>query len=702
VDQATPELSAIVVARDSGPDLLRSLRSVHREAERAGIAAELLLVDNASRDGMPQAAAAEIPGVRLLRNERNVGFGAGVNQGFRAARGRRVLLFNPDAELHDGALAPLMRVLDGDPDLAVAAPALWLPGGRLQDSARRFYDAGAILAQRTPWAGTSRGRRALRRHTMEAEKGALDGRSGAAGDPLRVDWVTGAAMLVDRDSVPAQGPFDERYFLYFEDVDLCRRLRAGGRGVAFVPSAQASHAWARGSRRHVPWNPLLWRHIQSGLLYALRWSHGWWRSRWWRVAALRGGAVLARAGLLAATAAALSFALALDWSLPLALLGTALLPVPRLSRVGRPPLPGLFSSWIRLLLAALIVGTLAAPGRDLLGLGAWAAAAAAALHVARHLGRAALRWSRRLGLGHTACLLAGDPDAAAALARALAEQPSEGLQAVGFVPLDAARPGGPTPRLPDWERVVEVAADLRAPAVLLAGSAEDLARMAGGVDALRRAGVDVAFAMTGPQELLQPHNPEQIAGLPVLGLGAGAETRASDAVTSMCGRCFAALGLFLLLPAAPLLLTLSAAAAGRFPLVGLPRLGQALRPFRMWRLRSGPEGADGAGDSGGGALGAFLRATHLDELPQLWNVVRGEMALVGPRPVDAELAARLAAWERARFRVRPGITGMWQLDRLRRWRLEQMIASDLLYLLRRRPALDLRILGETLLGRRNP
>jgi lipopolysaccharide/colanic/teichoic acid biosynthesis glycosyltransferase len=78
------------------------------------------------------------------------------------------------------------------------------------------------------------------------------------------------------------------------------------------------------------------------------------------------------------------------------------------------------------------------------------------------------------------------------------------------------------------------------------------------------------------------------------------------------------------------------------------------------------------------------------------------MALVGPRPIAPRTAATLDDWQRARFVVRPGITGVWQLDRLRRWRLEQMITSDLLYVLRRSPAMDIRLLAQTLLGRRNP
>ena len=523
--------------------------------------------------------------------------------------------------------------------------------------------------------------------------------TGEQPDPGGVDWVTGAAMLIDRDAIAGAGPFDERYFLYFEDVDLCRRLRAQGRTVRYEPTARVRHRFGRGSRRQVPWNPLLWHHLRSGLLYALRWSLAWWSGRGWRAAGRAALGAIGRAALLTATAWIL---VGSSTALPLALAGLLVLRPVRGGRLGRPPLPGLPGNSARLAVAGSAGLALAgeALGVGILGpLALWAIGSAAALDLLRRSGRLLRRRFRRWGLGHTACLVAGTPEAADRLARALSEQPEEGLELVGYVPLDPTAPGGPAPRLPAWEEVEGTARDLRAEGVLLSGSAEDLARMAEGVDRLRRAGVEVAFALTGAEELLQEREPEQLAGHPLMPLGAGAEARAAGWLTSGLGRVAAALGLLALLPLAPLLAALSVVASRRFPLVSLDRLGQDLRPFGMLRLRSGP---GEAGDSGGGRLGRLMRATHADELPQLWNVLRGEMSLVGPRPVEPGVARDLERWERARFRVRPGITGMWQLDRLRRWRLEQMIASDLLYILRWSPALDLRILLETVLGRRNP
>ena len=692
-----PELSAIVVACESGPDLAACLDSVRREARREGITAELLVVDNASRDGAPDQL--DESAVIVLRNDVNRGFGAAVNQGFQRATGRRVLVLNPDARLEEGALGRLMAELDADPSVALAAPTLRLPDGALQESPRRFYDLPAVAAQRIDaFARTERGRRARDRHVMTD----LPRTS-----PADVDWVTGAAMLLDREAIAATGPFDERFFLYFEDVDLCRRLGAMDRRVRFVPDAVVRHGHARGSRRQVPWNPLFWHHVRSGLLYASRWSAGWWQGRWWRAGLGRAVRAGGRGALLAVTALALGSSAAVEvapaFAVLAAVLGVLTLPALRPPAVGRAPRPSLVRTALGLALAgfaafgvAALVG-LARPDLALPGVGAWVVACTLGLEVIGRLAAAVTAWLRGAGLFHRAVLVAGPPAEAEAVVRALAENPQAGLGVLGFVPLDALEDAGPTPRLRPFEHVVTTADDLRADAVLLTGPPEALARMAGGVAELRAAGVSTAFVLSGANELLQEEASTTLAGLPVMPLGAGPEARLLTAGKGLVDRVAAGVLLVALSPVLLALAGLSALAFRGAPLVRAGRIGLGGAGFAMWRLRSGP-GAPG--DEGGGRLGALLRALHLDELPQLVNVLRGEMSLVGPRPVTEDVYARLSRWERARCAVRPGITGMWQLDRLRRWRLEQMITSDLLYLLRWSPGLDLQILARTLLGRR--
>ncbi len=682
-----PNLSAIVVAHNSGPELRRCLDSVRREALREGITAELLVVDNASVDGCADSPLGD--GVSVLKNPSNRGFGAAANQGFRAARGERVLLLNPDARLAEGALGHLMRALDEDPDAALVAPTLRLPDGSRQESPRRFYDLSAVLAQRTPWGATSAGRRARNHHLMDDVD--LSG-------SLAVDWVTGAAMLLDRDAVTERGPFDERFFLYFEDVDLCRRLAGVGRSVRFVPEAVVDHDFRRGSRRHVPWNPLLWHHLVSGLLYAGRWSRRWWRAKAWRAGARRLGRAFARAGLLVVVGLALGAPLV--WLLTAVLVSMMLLPSRRRPQVGHSPAPSAFET-----VAAVGSGVLAAYGvctlagiqlpvlATLVGLGL---GGAATLLVGTAIARTTTSVLRRRGFLWRSCLVAGSADAAERLAEALRENPEEGLSVLGFVPLDPLAEGGPVPRLPEWERVEEVASDLRADVVLLTGSPEELARMAGGVVGLRERGVASSFVLSGESELLQEEAADTLAGLPVLSLGAGAD---APLLRPLCTLGDRGLALLLVALASPVLAVLAVLARLRFgggAFVAAERIGQGGAPFALWRLRTGP---GVPGDDGGGWLGAALRRSHLDELPQLVNVLRGEMSLVGPRPVTRGVWEQLAPWEQGRCLVPPGITGMWQLDRMRRWRLEQMIVSDLLYLLRWSPRLDLRILARTLLGR---
>ncbi|MEE2828682.1 MAG: sugar transferase [Myxococcota bacterium] len=687
----TPDLSVVLVARNSGECLRASVDSIFAEVERTGLQTEVIVVDNASSDDGLASLDGLTQKVQVLRNKRNRGFGAASNQGFRLSSAPRVLLLNPDARLGPGALESLAATMDADPDVALAAPALFLESGQRQDSPRRFYNLRSLLARRTPFGRTPSGRRALEEHVPSDD---LLPQGGGA-----VDWVTGAAMLLDRHSVPERGPFDERYFLYFEDVDLCRRLGVSGRKVAFQPEAAVHHSFGAASQRQVPWNPLLWQHLLSGLLYLGRWSGRWWAVRWWR------RSLSALASLTCLTLVLYGIAtlvLGAVIAAPTALLGACLLPLHRSPSVGRSPLPGLLRTAIGLLVAGgaslvFLEGTL--PPEAIPALLLWALGATGAVRLVV-LGQRQLRsFLARLGIGHRTCLIAGDSRSARVLAASLRDQPAEGIHVLGFVPLDEDAERGPSPSLGRWNEVVDAATRLRADAVLLCGSADQLARMTSEVHDLRQAGVDLSFVLMGNEELLQPEEPDQLAGHALLRLGAAAGGRLGRALRRSTEVLAAGIGCLLLLPLLPPVLLLSAIACRRSPLLRSVRLGRNMVPFEMLRLRTGPTPG---GDSGGGLLGAFLRRAHLDELPQLINVLLGDMSLVGPRPVDKRVAQQLAPWERARFSVRPGITGVWQLDRLRRWRLEQMIASDLLYILRWSPLLDIRILVQTLFGRRNP
>jgi GT2 family glycosyltransferase len=226
--------SIVIVNYNGGTHLRRCLASVAAHAPGSSVT----VVDNASTDGSA-ALAADTPGVRLIRNSRNVGFAAAVNQGVAAGPpGEAVLLLNPDCEITARAIEVLAEELAAHPACAIAAPTVLDDDGSVQGSVRGdptmltgLFGRTTLLTRLFP--NTPAATRNVQRYTSDQSR--------------NVDWVSGACMLVRRAPFEAVGGFDERYFLYWEDADLCRRLRAAGCTIRFVPRATVIHAGGRSS-----------------------------------------------------------------------------------------------------------------------------------------------------------------------------------------------------------------------------------------------------------------------------------------------------------------------------------------------------------------------------------------------------------------------------------------------------------------------
>jgi N-acetylglucosaminyl-diphospho-decaprenol L-rhamnosyltransferase len=234
-------IAAVVVNYNAGSELRRTLQSV--AAEMAGLPWEAVVVDNASSDDSAAIANEFAPQVRLLRNTRNVGFARGVNQGVAASSAPLVLILNPDCELRPGAVSALRRELEAHPACAIAGPRILDPDGAVQGSARGDPDMlTGLFGRTTLLRRLLPGLAVSRRNVLPAA--ALDGDSPG----VVVDWVSGACMLARREALVAAGGFDEGYFLYWEDADLCRRLRAQGFHIRYVPRAIAVHQVAHSSR----------------------------------------------------------------------------------------------------------------------------------------------------------------------------------------------------------------------------------------------------------------------------------------------------------------------------------------------------------------------------------------------------------------------------------------------------------------------
>ena len=220
-------ISVVVVSFNTRERLLACLAALE---SRVPPHHELIVVDNASADGSAAAVRARFPAAVVLENAENVGFSRANNQGLRRAQGAYALILNSDAEVGDGCVEALAAVLDARPDVGIVGPRTRFPDGRIQLSFGPMLTPAAEWRQRRLVHGVRRGDPATLR-----EVEALAAREH---EPA---WVSGSCLLARRTAIDAIGLFDEGFFLYEEDADLCIRVRAAGWRVVFTPAAEVVH-----------------------------------------------------------------------------------------------------------------------------------------------------------------------------------------------------------------------------------------------------------------------------------------------------------------------------------------------------------------------------------------------------------------------------------------------------------------------------
>ena len=231
-------VSIVIVNYRSGHELVSCLRSLAKNA--GDLDYDICVINNDRAEDLAPISGLGLPRIKVIQNRSNRGFAAAVNQGYRQSRGPFVLLLNPDVRVGAGALEILAATLEQHPDTGVAFPRLNSPDGRLQYSCRRFYTIATLMLRRAPFQRLWSGHPSLHRHLM------------ADWDHQRlseVDWGLGAAMLVRRAAVVSSVLLDERFFLYFEDVDLCKSMWDRGWKVLYNPAACLVHSHRRDSAR---------------------------------------------------------------------------------------------------------------------------------------------------------------------------------------------------------------------------------------------------------------------------------------------------------------------------------------------------------------------------------------------------------------------------------------------------------------------
>jgi GT2 family glycosyltransferase len=229
---ASLDLSIIIVSYNAKGDLEHCLSSIAAAKPQATF--ETIVVDNASTDGSADVARAA--GAAVIALGENVGFARANNIGFRASRGTNVLLLNSDTLIPTGlrAIDQLLAKLAADSSVAIVGPRLLDGEGRVELSFGRMIGPLNEWRQKRLVVGNARGN-----PRISARVRAITSRE------QMVDWVSGACMLVRRADAEAAGFFDERYFMYTEDVDFCAAIRGRGRQVLFTPSVDVVHLRGR-------------------------------------------------------------------------------------------------------------------------------------------------------------------------------------------------------------------------------------------------------------------------------------------------------------------------------------------------------------------------------------------------------------------------------------------------------------------------
>jgi GT2 family glycosyltransferase len=232
-------IDIVIVNYNSTDYLLECLQSVYADLE--GFPATIWIEDNCSDDGVHRITD-RFPEVVLTRNGRNLGFGAAVNKSVKKGVSPYVVLLNPDSLILKGFFREVLSFMEMNPQIAIAGPRILDEDGSLQGSARTFptpltalFGRSSLLTRIFP------GNSITRANLLSSSSDGIC--------PMEVDWVSGACMVIRRKAINAVGCFDERFFMYWEDADLCKRMWNGGWKVVYYPLASILHHVGVSSRQ---------------------------------------------------------------------------------------------------------------------------------------------------------------------------------------------------------------------------------------------------------------------------------------------------------------------------------------------------------------------------------------------------------------------------------------------------------------------
>lgn len=234
-------MDIIIVNYKSTNFLQDCLRSIYNN--RNGIEVKIYVFDNGSDDNIDRVESA-FSETTFYKHENNLGYAKAMNRVLENTHSPYAVFLNPDTIIKDGFLGSAKSFMDNNPDAGILGPEILDPGGCVQGSARTFPTFRSALAGRTSLISRMFPKNPITRAHILSNNS--DGKT-----PMKVDWVSGACMVARRETLDKVGFFDERFFLYWEDVDLCKRVADGGWKVVYYPSATVVHAVGGSSERNL-------------------------------------------------------------------------------------------------------------------------------------------------------------------------------------------------------------------------------------------------------------------------------------------------------------------------------------------------------------------------------------------------------------------------------------------------------------------
>jgi len=263
------DLSIAIVSYNTRALVLDCLRSVFETSGKMTV--QVILVDNNSHDGTPEAVRGQYPTMQLIVNHQNQGFSKAVNQALEISCGRYLLMLNSDTRLQPRALEHMVACLDQEPNIGVVGCKQWTEDGRMYQSCFHFPSVRDHLTYAALFRTC-----APRLQGALASKRAID-----CSQSQDVDWINGACLMVRRDLMKACGGLDEGYFMYFEDIDLCRAIRQRGYRIRHMADADVTHLIGRSGERYREQLNLVWefsriRYVEKHFPLFTRWIMKAW------------------------------------------------------------------------------------------------------------------------------------------------------------------------------------------------------------------------------------------------------------------------------------------------------------------------------------------------------------------------------------------------------------------------------------------